>query len=68
MILVIAEKPSVGAAIGKVLDNEARRVTIHLPYDKGGLLDKLYLEAKVEEITLQKLDAIKGVCRVRVVK
>lgn len=28
----------------------------------------LDLEAKVEEITLQKLDAIKGVCRVRVVK
>ncbi len=36
------------AAIGERLDTGAKRVTIHLPYDKGGLVDRLYQEAKVE--------------------
>ena len=29
-------------AVGKRLDSGAKRVTIHLPYDKGGLLDRLW--------------------------
>jgi len=38
------------AAIGRVLDKGHRRVTLHLPYDKTGLLDLLYREAKVESV------------------
>lgn len=38
------------AAIDRVLDKGARRVTLHLPYDRGGLLDMLYREAKVESV------------------
>ena len=38
-------------AIGKRLDSGAKRVTIHLPYDKGGILDQLYQEAKVAVCT-----------------
>ncbi len=37
--------PELLAAIGRRLDNGARRVIIHLPYDQGGLLDKLYQQA-----------------------
>ena len=37
-------------AIDKLLDKGTRRVTLHLPYDKGGLLDLLYREAKVESV------------------
>ena len=37
-------------AIGGVLDNGARRVTLHLPYDKGGILETLYPQAKVESV------------------
>lgn len=36
--------------IGKRLDKGAHRVTLHLPYDKGGLVDMLYREAKVEQV------------------
>ncbi len=32
------------------LDNQARPYTLHLPYDKGGLLDMLYREAKVDRV------------------
>ncbi|MBR0311561.1 MAG: GTPase HflX, partial [Oscillospiraceae bacterium] len=38
------------AAINRILDKGTRRVTLHLPYDKGGLLDMLYREAKVERV------------------
>ncbi len=38
------------AAIDRALDKGARRVTLHLPYDKGNLLDLLYREAKVESV------------------
>ena len=37
--------PELLAAIGRRLDNGARRVIIHLPYDQGGLLDKLSQQA-----------------------
>ena len=36
--------------IDRKLDKGTRRVTLHLPYDKGGLLDMLYREAKVESV------------------
>ena len=50
------------AAIGRVLDNGARRVTIHLPYDKGGLLDRLYQEAKVEQVEYGETIDVTAVC------
>lgn len=37
-------------AIGNRLDNGVRKVTLHIPYDKGGILDQLYREAKVESV------------------
>ena len=36
--------------IDRKLDKGTRRVTLHLPYDKGGLLDMLYREDKVESV------------------
>ena len=36
--------------IGERLDRGVRRVTIHLPYDRGGMLDILYREARVEKV------------------
>ena len=36
--------------IDRKLDKGTRRVTLHLPYDKGGLLDMLYREARVESV------------------
>ena len=50
------------AAIGRALDNGARRVTIHLPYDKGGLLDRLYQEAKVEQVEYGETIDVVAVC------
>ena len=32
------------------LDQGTRRVTLHLPYDQGGVVDALYREAKVEKV------------------
>ena len=50
------------AAIGRALDNGARRVTIHLPYDKGGLLDRRYQEAKVEQVEYGETIDVAAVC------
>ena len=58
--------PDLLAAIGRVLDNGARRVTIHLPYDRGGLLDKLYLEAKVEKVDYGETIDVEAVCTPKV--
>jgi GTP-binding protein HflX len=49
-------------AIGKRLDSGAKRVTIHLPYDKGGLLDQLYREAKVERVEYGETIDVVAVC------
>jgi GTP-binding protein HflX len=38
------------SAIGSMLDDGNKAVTLHLPYDKGGLLDLLYREAKVDRV------------------
>ena len=50
------------AAIDRLLDKGTRRVTIHLPYDKGGLLDLLYREAKVETVEYAETIDITVVC------
>ena len=49
-------------AIGKRLDNGAKRVTIHLPYDKGGLLERLHQEAKVEKVDYSETIDVVAVC------
>ena len=50
------------AAIEKRLDTGVRRVTIHLPYDKGGMLDTLYKDAKVERVEYGETIDIVAVC------
>ena len=50
------------ALIDKRLDKGTRRVTIHLPYDKGSLLDMLYREAKVESVEYSETIDIVAVC------
>jgi len=50
------------AAIDKMLDKGTRKVTLHLPYDKGGLLDVLYREAKVESVEYSETIDIVAVC------
>ena len=59
--------PELLAAIGKVLDNGARRVTIHLPYDKGGVLEALYREAKVESVEYGETIDVVAVCTPKII-
>ncbi len=49
-------------AIGRHLDTGAKRVTIHLPYDQGGLLDTLYRESKVEKVDYTDTIDVVAVC------
>ena len=48
--------------INKRLDKGTRRVVLHLPYDKGGLLDMLYREAKVESVEYSETIDVTAVC------
>ena len=48
--------------IGDCLDAGAHRVTLSLPYDKGGLLDTLYKEAKVESVEYGETILVTAVC------
>ncbi len=50
------------AAIGKRLDKGTFQVVIHLPYDKGGILDVLYREAKVESVEYAETIQVGAVC------
>ncbi len=59
--------PELLAAIGRVLDNGARRVTIHLPYDKGGILEALYREAKVERVEYGETIDVVAVCTPKII-
>ena len=53
-------------AVDEKLDKGTRRVTIHLPYDKAGLLDGLYREAKVENVEYGETVDITAVCTPRI--
>ena len=53
-------------AVDENLDKGTRRVTIHLPYDKAGLLDGLYREAKVENVEYGETVDITAVCTPRI--
>ena len=53
-------------AIDDELDKGTRRVTLHLPYDRGGLLDSLYREARVESVEYGETIDVTAVCTPRV--
>ena len=66
-IVAVSAKTGAGLAdlvamIGDRLDSGAHRVTLHLPYDKGGLLDMLYREAKVEQVEYGETIEVTAVC------
>ena len=50
------------SAIEKRLDAGVRRVELRLPYDKGGILDQLYREAKVEKVDYGETIEVTAVC------
>jgi len=54
--------PELLEKIGGRLDSGAHRVTIHLPYDQGGVLDGLYRAAKVEQVEYADTIQITAVC------
>ena len=55
------------ALIDKRLDKGTRRVTIHLPYDKGGVLEALYREAKVESVEYGETIDVVAVCTPKII-
>ncbi|MGN0968878.1 MAG: GTPase HflX [Oscillospiraceae bacterium] len=50
------------AMIGSRVDTGKRRVVLHLPYDKGGVLDMLYRDAKVEGVEYAETIEVTAVC------
>ena len=54
--------PELLACIDKKLDKGTRRVTIHLPYDKAGLLDGLYRAARAESVEYTATIDVAAVC------
>ncbi|MGM9607551.1 MAG: GTPase HflX [Oscillospiraceae bacterium] len=50
------------AMIGSRVDTGTRRVVLHLPYDKGGVLDMLYRDAKVESVEYAETIEVTAVC------
>ena len=58
--------PALLSAVDKKLDKGTKCVVIHLPYDKTGLLDGLYREAKVENVAYGETVDVTAVCTPRV--
>ena len=58
--------PALLSAVDKKLDKGTKRVVIHLPYDKTGLLDGLYREAKMENVAYGETVDVTAVCTPRV--
>ena len=58
--------PELLEAVDKRLDKGTKRVVIHLPYDKAGLLDGLYREAKVEGVEYGETVDVTAVCTPRI--
>ena len=58
--------PALLEAVDKRLDKGTKRVVIHLPYDKAGLLDGLYREAKVEGVEYGETVDVTVVCTPRI--
>ena len=59
--------PQLLEAIDKALDKGTRRVTLHLPYDKGNLLNVLYEDAKVEAVEYGETIDVVAVCNPRAI-
>ena len=53
------------ALIDGKLDKGTRRVTLHLPYDKTGLLDSIYREGKVESVEYGATVDVVAICTPR---
>ena len=51
--------------IDRALDKGTRRVTLHIPYDQGALLDVLYREAQVERVEYGETIDVLAVCSPR---
>ena len=49
-------------AIDKTLDKGTRSYTLHIPYDKGNLLDRLYQEAKVTQVEYAETIDVTALC------
>ena len=58
--------PALLEAVDKKLDKGTKRVVIHLPYDRTGLLDGLYREAKVENVAYGETVDVMAVCTPRI--
>ena len=58
--------PALLEAVDKRLDKGTKRVVIHLPYDKAGLLDGLHREAKVEGVEYGETVDVTAVCTPRI--
>ena len=54
-------------AIDRQLDKGTRRVTLHIPYDKAGLLDTLYRDAKVEAVEYGETIDVRALCNPRAI-
>ena len=54
--------PQLLSAIGKRLDTGQRRVILHLPYGQGGVVERLYREAKVESVEYGPTIDVTAVC------
>lgn len=54
------------ALIGGYLDQGSKKVALALPYDKGGLLDMLYREAKVEQVEYGEAILVQAICTPKV--
>ena len=52
--------------IDRLLDKGSRRVTLHIPYEKGSLLDMLYREARVERVSYSETTDVVAVCTPKV--
>ena len=54
------------AEIGKELDEGSKQVLLSLPYDKGGVLDMLYREAKVDSVEYGETILVQTTCTPKV--
>ena len=66
-IVSISAKTSQGldellGKIGDRLDTGAHRVVLHIPYDKGGIVDLLHREAKVERVDYGEAIEVEAIC------
>jgi len=54
------------AMIGKRLDTGYHKVSLHIPYENGGVLDMLYRDAKVEQVVYGETIEVLVVCSEKV--